>query len=512
MANEKTFKYKIVTQVDGSAIKNLEIALKSITLSINSVSDNFKKLGNTVDGTIKNSKSQIDSLVSSLKGVVTVFGAISLAKSVMEGIFDFGKTVIEAAKFKQIMSSTIDVFYPGRSGSIISNSIDIGNKTPSDTKPLLTRVQSLLSSGLSERQLGKAESYLADIEANGGGTDVLDSAVLAMKAIAGGGAPEIGSSIIEKYLGKSNYIRYQAKAAGVKNWETGNLDDLNKKVNDARKTGKLTAIASLQGFEEAGLKKTKTTSIGDFAINQAKGSIAGAISNFSSILDNMLLSTDLDKIPGIKALVKLLNSISTTLQTPEFQGGLAEIINSIFAPIETLANNPTKIKALLTTVKNAFVEIGSILGKVLDFFTQLFLAKSMESALIKVVQGLKDVLTYIGTIIGEAIWQGISGKKTSEQIEREQGEKELKEETDRKNKHIVEKIGGVELSETDSDNLKNRFGLTKESVDQPITIINNINAPGGDPKEVAKATESGTTDALQKSSQKSNLRKAGRSN
>ena len=501
---EKVFKYRIVTQVDGKPLQTLENSLKNISSSLTNVNLGFSKLGNNIKSTMKGAKSDAEGLLSTLKGIAGVTAAIGAAGFVFSKVWDFGKAVVGAAKFKQTAISSLEVFYGDRSKNIFGNLIDIANKTPADTQPLLAFAQQLSGSRFSERQLGKLTTLRADVEAGGGSQSVLDSMANVFMSAAGGGAPELGSDYIQKFLGKDRYVRYQAKAAGISDWETGNLSQLNKKVNSARDSGKLTATAMVQGMEEATLSRLKQSKVGDMSKKIAQGSLAGALSNISNVFDNMLFSMDLDKAPGIKAFVKVLTNISDILLSPEFQTGLGEIVESIFKPFETFANSPDRIKTFITWIKNAFVAIGSVVGKLMDFFAKLSTANSFSEGIMTVIKSLESVFVYIGQLIGKGIKFAMFGGGPKEPsvpstLRTASGDLDTKA-ADKLSKDLFPQVPKPNPNQTLLDNMNGRG----------VVVNNHIEVHGdGDPKQIAKEVSGATKSALDKSQQQKNLIKSG---
>lgn len=498
---EKVFKYRIVTQVDGKPLQSLQNNLKAISSSLTNVNSGFSKLGVNINNAMKGAKSGAEGFLSTLKGIAGVTAAIGAAGFVFSKVWDFGKAVVDAAKFKQTAVSSLDIFYKDRGKNIFSNLIDIANKTPADTKPLLSYAQQLSGSGFSERELEKLTILRADVEASGASQSILDSMANVFMTVAGGGAPELGSDFLQKFLGK-NFTRYQAKQIGVKDWQTGNLESLNKQVNDARKSGKLTTTAAIQGLYEASLARMNQSKIGDMSEKIAKGSLAGALSNISNVFDNMLFSIDLDKAPGIKAFVKVLNNISDILLSPEFQKGLGEIVDSIFKPFETFAKNPERIKTFLTWMKKTLVFIADVIGKLLDYWSKLATAKTFNEGLMTVIKSMEAVFIYIGQLIGKGLKFAIFGggpeePSTPSPIRTANGSLD----TDAVSQLSKDVIPQVESPNPNQALLDFMHGTS---------VTNNITVNGnGDPKEIAEEVSGATKSALDKAQQQKNLRKSG---
>lgn len=514
---EKVFKYKVVTQVDTSPLKSLEKSLQSLTKTydvlgkafdksfssmtkgVKGVTENIAKLGASLKG-LSSGKTSVDGLTGSIYKLAAGFGAVAIAQKAIGGIFDFGKKIVEAAKFKQTAVSSLDVFYEGRGSNIFKNLIDVANKTPADTQPLLEFAQQLSGSGFSEKQLNKLTTLRADVESAGGSKSVLDSMSSVLMAAAGGGAPELGSDFIQKFLGKDRFIRYQAKAAGVKDWETGNLENLNKQVKKARDSGKLTGAATVQGIEEAALSRMRSSKIGDMSRKIAEGSIAGAMSNFSNVLDNMLFSSDLEKSPGIKSFIKVINTITDLLLSPEFQGGLAEIIESLFSGFKDLANNPQRIKSILTGLKDAAVAIADAFGAAFKYFSKLVTAGSAKEALLTVVKDLGKVLETVGVYIGQGIKAAFFGG-SSEEVKKAVAAGNIK--IDRGQSDAISKgVLGVNATVGEYDSL---IKFVRQNGGK--TEINQIFNGPADPEKVKQAT----TDAVNKANQQKTQRMAGAS-
>jgi len=500
MAASKTFKYQVVTVVNVDPLKALDNALKGIANSVSSLSKSFTNLGKGLSGSMKGAKDSVKDLTDSLKTLALAAGALGALKWAAGGVFDFGKKIIEAAKFRQTAVASLDLFYEGRGQGIFKNLINMANKTPADTAPLLQFAQQLSGSNLSERELNKLTTLRADVEAAGGSQSTLDSMANVFMTAAGGGAPELGSDFIQKFLGKDRYVRYQAKAAGIKDYATGNLEQLNKQVNDARKSGRLNGAAMVQGLEEAALSRMKSSAIGDMSERMAKGSIAGALSNLSNVFDNMLFSTDFENMPGIKAFVKVINEVVDALTGPEFQGALKDVITMLFKPFESLKEGT--VKGAMLWLLNAAKEVWVFLGKAYDFIKKL-LVTDTAGALKDVFVASGDAFVYLGKLIGKGIKASFFGGDDETPAPRE-GSIEPPKPGEAK------RVGGIWVSGEDFPDMNppTPVGATPAG---PVVVNNHIEVNGNaDPTEVKNAAESGTKAALDKANKMKDLRKAGR--
>lgn len=517
MAASKTFTYKVVTVVNVDPLKALDNALKGIASSMTklstslvNLSNSFSKMGEGFKKTFSGAKSEVEKLTDALKIAAAAGAALWAAGKV----WDFGKKVLDAARFRQTAISSMDIFYQGRGSAIFGNLINMANKTPADTKPLLEFAQQLSGSNLSERQLNKLTTLRADIEAAGASTSTMESMASVFMSAAGGGAPELGSDFIQKFLGKDRYVRYQAKAAGISDWETGNLENLNKKVNDARKSGKLSGTAMVQGLEEAALARMQQSKIGEMSAKMATGSIAGAMSNLSNVIDNMLFTTDFENIPGIKALVKAINEVVETLTGPEFQGALKDIITYVFSPFTKLKSGDVKsgMMWLLDTAKQIWVW----LGKAYEFLKRLLFTDT-GGAFLDIIEKAKDAFIYLGGLIGQGIRSTIFGgtakapeskKGSSGGWDEGEGGSPLPEPKPGEGA----RIGGVWYTKEELDAMNPGGTPTAQpQAPAPIVVTNNVTVNGdADPQEIAKAAGDGTTTAIQKSNNQKKLIKAGR--
>jgi len=504
MAASKTFKYQVVTVVNIDPLKALDNALKGIANSVSSLSKAFSSMGKGLSNSMSGAKDSVKDLTDSLKGLALAAGALGAIKWVAGGVFDFGKKIIEAAKFKQSALTTLGTFYGDKNKDIFGGALKVATMGPADTKPLLDRTFKLASSGFSAYQLGKIQTLLSDVEGGGGNESVLDGMVQAFNAIAGGGRPELGSSFITDFVGKSRFARYQAKAAGVKDWQTGNLDELNKKVIELQRSGKFSPTASTQGLEEALNDKLKQNFIGETSTKQSKTSLAGALSNLSSVWDTLALSMDFDKIPGIAKFRDIINEISETLTSDAFKGALNDIITKMFGPLESIKAGDTT-KFLLGLLDKA-QKLWEWLGKAWDFMKRLLVTDS-GGALKDIFMASADAFKYLGKLIGEGIRSSFNpfGSSSEEESTVASGAKSAAAGA---GVGSILRAGSVVAVDVDPNSVMSVEGGQSKAPTN-ITTYMTING-NANPEEVKNAAESGTKSALEKANKMKDLRKAGR--
>lgn len=510
MAGDKVFRYKVVVSVvDDRSLSKLESSIKKIGEGVKLLSKRQKE---AAEGFSKLSLIGGDGFEKLIEKVKKLGFQLLVIKGITASIgaaFDFGKKVIDAGKFRQTAVLGLEQSFKGRGEGIFQDLIKVANKTPADTKPLLEFANTLTPALKgNEETLKKLTLLRADFEARGAPTSVLDSLSSVLLTSLGGAKPETTADAIQKIGGATLYNKFLGKELGI---TENNPAILAKKINDAKKEGKITAQAYTQAYVNFANEYLGQSKIGESSVKFAQGSLAGALSNFSSVLDNLLFSIKLEDQPGIKAFVKVLNNLSEIITGPEFQKGIELIINQLFGGFENLAKNPERIRqgmlALLATVK----EIATWFGKIFDWITKIATASSASEALLDVVNGIKEVFIYIGELIGAGIKAAFFGKEIGPALPLKPGERPA-------DTHL---LGNTKLSEADTTSFANGLGLkirpdiTKSgqeyTTDNPIVISNNIVVNGdANPEQVAKAAESGTASGIDKAQKKKQLRKAGK--
>lgn len=516
---EKTFKYKVVVDVSAAnGLKTIENSIKNITNGFNNLSKVQKNAFNSLNNSLTGTNNSLEKTINNVKNLglalLTVKSIGGLLQASLSVAFDFGKKVVDAARFRQGTVGSLERFFPGQGKNIFKDTIDLANRTPADTKPLLQFEQQLAGAGISEETLKKLTLLRADVEAGNATQSQLDSMATVFQTAAGGSAPEVGNDFIQTFIGKSQYQRQLAKQLGMKDYATAPDIKIEKTIADARKAGKLTGNEYTNALVEAANARLKQTSIGQISRETAQGSIAGALSNFNNVFDNMLLSVDLDQMPGVKAFIKVINQVTEILSSKQFQTGLENIIDELFGGFKELAANPERIadgmKAFLAVLK----EVAKVLGEIFSWIAKIATADSFEEALVDIVRGMKDVFIYLGELIGAGIKAALFGGPSVEQ----------KKAAEKAYTDVHTPVGSPSLgiNRDEMNQLQSRLGFKVDpkakvdggqtfDADHPFVISNNIVINGNaDPTKTKEAVESGTKSGIDKAAAKHQLRKAGK--
>lgn len=543
---EKVFKYKVVTQVDTSPLKALEKALQSINSSFNMIEKGFTKTFSLMKGGIKGVTDSISKLTNSLKGLGSVggtsmqnlfasvgklaagFAAVQLAVGALKGTFGFFTGILDKISFKESTVKSLDLFFKGRGKDMFASYIDLANKTTADTEPLVARSKMLAGTGFSERQIYKTLAGSADLEAFAGGgekgKEIGDQYAVAMKILSGGGRLEVGTDLIQKVIGTVNLTRQTAKAAGIKNWESGPIMELRKKIDAMRNSGKLTPKIAATGLEQAALTTTKSSALGDYTREMSKGTMMGALSNFKNAWDNLLLSQDFDKIPGIKGFINFLSKLSDFLSGKGMSKNMANIIEAIFKPFQKFEgeNSEQTLKKFFDWLEEKALKIADYFRKVYDYINGLLEKETGADALLQVVEDLSSVFVKIGSYIGEGVKNAIfnidfseirkkmidaitpGGGHFGEQLREKLWAKVFGKKEDQTG---PKRAGNVWIDESDlSPEIMNPPNYTPSQSTSTIEVNQTFNGPT-DPEKVKQAT----TDGVNKANQQKTQRMAGAS-
>lgn len=502
---EATFKYKVVVDVQGSALKSLDAQLKKLTSSILQISNLTKTVGKNLDNMSIGGKNSVQKLVDSVKNL----GAALLVVKGIELTMDFGKKVIEAAKFRQTAVLGLEQGYKGRGETIFQDLISIANKTPADTKPLLEFANTLAPALKdNEETLKKLVLLRADLEAKGAPISALENLSSALLQTLGGSKPEVGGNAIALLGGKDKYNQFLGKELGI---VEDNPALLAKKIEKQKNLGKITAQAYTNAYVKFANDYLGQANIGDTSIKMATGSVAGALSNFSSVLDNMLFSIKLEDMAGIQSFIKVLTQITNILTSKAFQSGLAEIINDLFSGFNNLANNPERILLAMRGFLAIVKEIAHVLGSVFEFITKIATARSLDEALMDIVVSLKDVLVYVGKLIGEGIRIAFFGDDTPNP-KAKPGAAPPKLDFNTPGQKFGQKLLDDAKPSLPADMAwmnKIDWNNTKPA---PTVINHHVEVHGNaNPDEVKKASTEGLMTAIEKARMMNQLRKGGKS-
>lgn len=334
---------------------------------------------------------------------------VATTKGIGNLVLDFGKKVVDSAAYRQDSVLALSKFTGSEASAKREFDLNtrIADKTIFGTQDIVDLTKRLYVSGFKENQVSALRGRGLDIGSLYGGTEgkeVLKEFTASINKIAGKGkytAEVEQGDLIEKRLGVKSVRLAIAEQLGLKGTEKSILDQVAKLI----KKGKVDDVTAINAIEDAIGKKTGGGASGAFAKEAAFKSISGAISNVQDAFSNSLLRIDWDNSPGIQAFTKFLRNLSDVLGSPEVNGVIKELTESIFKGFEDIHKEDIirwveKFEGAVLSLKPAIEETWNSIRKIIS---------GQDGLLGGLVTGFAKVAGIIGNILVAAVLDAAVG-------------------------------------------------------------------------------------------------------
>lgn len=463
--SDKIFRYKVVVETVDRPLKEMRDQLKAVTQAFKEQQDMMRKNVGAM-GNLANMYKKFEMGKLAISGIGSAMsGALGIVGKGMGLMKDFGITAVTAMQFRERAVFSLGRAFGDGAGKL-QELIDLANTTTLDTGPIVEMANALSTSFKHFPDVKKIVTLAGDVLYQF--PNLGEQFTTAFQNAGSGSMVESGSELKKAMLGGYNgYKRELAAQLGMKGKDLDNLTKVDELIKRAKANGKLTARVLTRGLSESLRKGLKEENIGDLTTAAAQKSLVGAVSNLSSALDSLLLSVRWENYAGTGELAKFFNNITASLNTKEIRDAIGNAFNNIFAPLKDINESGAIQKFFTTTLPPLIDTIGAKMRGAFGWLADLLsgresIGASVRIAMLKIVNGLKDVLIYLGELIGMGIKSVIMGgvETRSGKIERLEKEKQSLE------LPVVERFRGSEIERARNRRLeevrKELAGLTGE--------------------------------------------------
>lgn len=462
--SDKVFKYKILVEAFDKPLKDMQNALKSITDGFKQQREEIKKVTQAVDslaGTYK--KFEVGKMAfSGIKAGLS--GVVGIASKGIDTMQDLGKTALDSMQFRERSIFSLGKAF-GNGEQRLQEIVDLANISTLDTKSAVGMVNALSASFKDFEDVKKILVLGADVLYKF--PQLGEQYTTAMQQASAGVMVEAGSDLVKVLHG--SMPGYKKEIAKVLNGGkvVDSLTKAEELIKRAKANGTLTGRVLTQALAESLKKGLGMQNIGDWSIKAASSSLTGAVSNFESVFESLLITVPWEKYAGFGNLTKFLNKLTESINSKEVRDAIGNAFNDMFAPLAVI-NDSGNIKKFFTeTLPPLIRKVGEIFKGAFGWLADLLsgresIGASVRIAMLKIVNGLKDVLIYLGELIGMGIKSVIMGgvETRSGKIERLEKEKQSLE------LPVVERFRGSEIERARNRRLeevrKELAGLTGE--------------------------------------------------
>jgi len=462
--SDKVFKYKILVEAFDKPLKDMQNALKSITDGFKQQREEIKKVTQAVDslaGTYK--KFEVGKMAfSGMKAAMG--GVVGIASKGVDVMQDLGKTALDSMQFRERSIFSLGKAF-GDGENRLQEIVDLANISTLDTKSAVGMVNALSASFKDFEDVKKILVLGADVLYKF--PQLGEQYTTAMQQASAGVMVEAGSDLVKVLHG--SMPGYKKEIAKVLNGGkvVDSLTKAEELIKRAKANGTLTGRVLTQALAESVKKGLGMQNIGDWSIKAASSSLTGAYSNFESVFESLLITVPWEKYAGFGNLTKFLNKLTESINSKEVRDAIGNAFNDMFAPLAVI-NDSGNIKKFFTeTLPPLIRKVGEIFKGAFGWLADLLsgresIGASVRIAMLKIVNGLKDVLIYLGELIGMGIKSVIMGgvETRSGKIERLEKEKQSLE------LPVVERFRGSEIERARNRRLeevrKELAGLTGE--------------------------------------------------
>lgn len=346
---------------------------------------------------------QINIAKSALGAFKSVLGGVV---GIIEKGFDVGKNlftqVLDAAEYKQNTLATLETFLGSRekANEEFNKVLNIAKQTPADTKELVDLTKTLYVAGFKTDEVETLRGVGADVQALFGSNEKLKEFGAVVSKIKGQGklTGEVRESLSLVGIGSEGLNKQLGILLKIK----GTEEQVTKEVLRRQAAGTIGANVGLKAAIATLKSKLGEKLVGEFAVKAASSSISGAVSNFKNAISDTFLGLDFDNSPGLAGLRSFLNSVTDAIGSPEFKAALGELAEGLFSGFKDIQKSDV-ISFFRNTAIPAILAFRDALKDAWKFLDNILHAKSIADVGLAALKGLKDVLYYIGLVLGKAI-------------------------------------------------------------------------------------------------------------
>lgn len=416
--SDKIFRYKVVVETVDRPLKEMRDQLKAVTQAFKDQQDmmlkNVGAMGNLANmyKKFEIGKLAISGITSAMSGVLGIIG------KGMDLMKEFGGSVVESMEFRERAVFSLGRAFGDGAGKL-QELIDLANTTTLDTGPIVEMSNALSTSFKHFSDVKKIVTLAGDVLYQF--PQLGEQFTAAFQKAGSGAMVEEGSDL--KNAMKGSYIGYKKELAaqlGMKGKDLDNLTKVDELIKRAKANGTLTARVLTRGLAESLKKGLKEENIGDITIGAAQKSLVGAVSNFRSSLQSLLISIHWEDYAGTAKLAKFLNNITTSLNTKEVKDAIGNAFNNIFAPLKDINESGAIQKFFTTTLPPLIDTIGVKMRDAFGWLTNLLTGKvsvgeTFRRGLAGVLVSMKDLFIYIGELIGKGLIYTFKGGDSREE-------------------------------------------------------------------------------------------------
>jgi hypothetical protein len=340
-------------------------------------------------------------------------GVYDLFEKAAHVAWEFGKSVVEAARFAQASKLSFDIFLgKGQGEGVFNRTLRAGNLLPIDERDLVRNAQALAGAGYSGHRLDAANAALSDIEALRG-KFYSQNLLLHLQRLQNEARPQardVNMAAIDAGTGLGGIYKQLYKQQGMAmpkdpDSEEG-LHTMTKQyelwVKQGRIGGKSVADAIMAAIEE---RFDEGKGLGTAAIKLGMGTLGGILSNLEAAPQRFLMQLGVEKMAGVRTLLDFLKKILEyfNLATPQGQQ-LAKVterlVNSLFGGLGRIGERDLEhwfeggVK-----VAEQFVHLVEKAWGVLD--------EILHGSWSSVLGAAAGVISGLGRLLGVGLWQGM---------------------------------------------------------------------------------------------------------
>lgn len=296
--------------------KDLEAGMKGTETSAGGVGGAFSFLGAGLPG-----------LIAGVVALTVAFSTLGIAAGVVGGKWAINTLAMKESTLATLKVTTGSVQEADR---IFKEALVFAKKTPFETGDVVQGYTSLLGAGFSTDQVGKVYSALGDVAAMSGFDKyVIDRMTLSFAQIKAKGKLQ-GEELLQILeasgkagVGATRIYEQIAKRLGIASTDVADAISKGKVDSD---TGILAILGAIQ--ERSGGK------VGNLMMEQST-TIKGLLSTLMSAPEDLMLSIDLDKLPGLKSFKDAVVNITKLMDTStesgrRLQGVMTSMFNVVF--------------------------------------------------------------------------------------------------------------------------------------------------------------------------------------
>lgn len=409
-----TTKDTYVLEIIDKILKPLQAIEKQAT-AVNNTLERLEKLAAGGVGLAKMAAG-VGLAIGGLMALKTAAGAaLGILEKCAEGAVEFGKSVVDATRFRSQNISGLDLFLgAGKGEGVFNKALEFGKYLPMDEREVVKQVRELAAAGYQGKRLEAVNAALADVQALQGDASK-DNLLFHFKRLQNEAKPDakdVKMAAIDTGVGMAGIFREIYRAQGMAlpadAKSTKGLFKMEEQYEKWKRAGKVSgqdvADAILRAIQD---RYDGGGGLGTAAVERGDKTLGGLLSNLKAAPERFLMQMQLERMPGIRSVMDFIKRLlvffdHATPQGQRLTAVVEKMVNTLFGGLERIGPEDMKriFEAGVRQAERLVKLVESITGKggVLD--------QLLHGDFSGLAAAAGGAIFEVGKFLGMGIWEG----------------------------------------------------------------------------------------------------------